>query len=144
MNTPRPHSGAWLFVLVLFGAFVWRSDASIPTVKGKGKLLDAKVLQADAVAVAFTDVYTVPKNRVYVMTDLIVTDSAASTFAQVSLSRIVGAGGDTILDALRVPVNESFSHTFNTGVEFPPNSTINLFTSVGSIHVTINGYLRQD
>ncbi len=118
--------------------------ASLPTVKGKGRLASTFEKAVALGSPAFETLYTVPANRTLVLTDVVVGNTAASTFCQFGLVRVGPPDDAEVLATIRVPVNETFDHLFGSGIEFGAGAQVIAVVTSGSAGLTLRGYLRKN
>lgn len=89
--------------------------------------------------------YTVPSNRILVIQSIVIANDQ-DNYTDV----LIKEGSVREMALLRIPLNSSFCHSMPTGIEFAPDSKVNVEnlggpggTQGGDIHVTLNGYLKK-
>ncbi len=117
--------------------------AQNPTIKGKGKYLStvSVALTIAANGQSATAVDLIPEKMTFVITDVVVSNSTASSASFVINQLVVDAGTKT--GAIEVGPMSSFAHNFGTGFEFPAGSRVAIFANNQALTATLVGYMKK-
>lgn len=127
-------------VLTLALALPLDVHSQIPTVKGRGKLIEVVELIENLVDnLTSVSVYTVPAGRRLVITDILISNGNSSSVVAQYLLR----DGAAATIYITVPARSTFSHTFATGIEFQAGEVVSVRNgqSSGKTDFYLRGYL---
>ena len=118
--------------------------ASTPTVKGRGKLFlsFAEIITATA---PINAVVEVPAKQVFVLTDIIATNTAGTNNTFGLRCLLAGGGTHDLLPLITVPANGTFTHSFGTGMECAELDTLRMVPGAtgATLKVVCVGYFRK-
>ena len=150
MRLPSPKLLA-LAVLALgtVGLVAEQVIASVPTVKGKGKVFEVVNFTSSPTGQdLINDIIDVPLKQTMVVTDIIACNESAAN-GEFRLSCHLGAADEVIMEKVLVPIGETFQHSFGQGIECEEGTTLRYVllpvggAAVTNWHITITGYLRK-
>ncbi|MBI4881763.1 MAG: hypothetical protein HY812_19195 [Planctomycetes bacterium] len=114
--------------------------ASVPTIRGKGKVKKELEFQVHFLAVATGQpVYSVPAGKTLVITDVVVANDSAAT---AGLFRIDDGSSDPLHPHVRVPAGGTTHLAYMTGLAVPEGTQVYAANHGSTIlHVRLAGYL---
>lgn len=138
--------GFLLGSLLVIGVFLFAStrdlSAQVPTVKGKGNLIEhVELIQNQLADLEDVSIYTVPASRRLVITDVLISNSNTDS---VCCQRIYRSDVPATT-FLSVPAESTFSHSFVTGLEFEAGEEVVVRNgaSSGPTNWFLTGYLTK-
>jgi hypothetical protein len=123
--------------------------ASVPTVKGKGKVFEVvNFTQLPTAQNLLNNVIEVPLKHTMVVTDIIACNGSAAV-GEFRLSCNLSGNDSVIMHPVIVPIDSTFQHSFGQGIECAEGTILRYVllqeggASVTGWRITITGYLRK-